>query len=345
MSFHFAPGKYLKLFLFLILLSIAFAGGIYVRNDKVLWQSLRTPLKNIYNWRKTIKNFQWDQKFELVKIQMSDQVQKAYFFKSTTSKKQPLLVSLHTWNGDYSEYDPLAELAAKKNINYIHPDFMGPNNRLQACCSSEVIEAIDKAIDYAISHADVDPSKIYITGASGGGYATLCMLMRSKHSIDKFSAWVPVTDLEAWYYENIVRNGNFSHDILECTGSGTTIDSTSAAERSPLKWHPENTTNLNKAEIAIYTGIYDGVQGSVPITHSINFYNKLLHEKKVLDESLFINDSEKAFLLEKRAALDTFGKIADRKVLLKKESENIKILIFEGGHEMLYSYNFKVLIN
>jgi esterase/lipase len=337
-------GKYLKFLLFLLALLAAFAAGIYVRHEEPVWLNVRDSLKKIYYWKKTLRGSSWDKKFERVTILSTDsENQKAYFYKSTATEKKPLLVSLHTWSGNYTEYDPLAELAAKKNINYIHPDFMGANNTSEACCSDKVIQALDDAIDYALDNANATPDKIYVTGASGGGYATLCMLMKSKHRIFKFAAWVPITDLEAWYYENIIRKGNFSNDILLCTESKTTVDSLKAAERSPIKWSSAS-ANLKHAEISIYAGVYDGLQGSVPITHSINFYNKLLKDQQVNDASAYISDAEKAFLLEKRMPIKNFGTISSRKIMLHKKHENINILIFEGGHEMLAAYNLKKLL-
>src|SRR5690606_14633302 len=68
--------------------------------------------------------FTWPQTFSLVKIPGTDNtVQNAYFYKSTSAKLQPLIVSLHTWGGNYAQRDDIALLSAHKNYNYIHPDF------------------------------------------------------------------------------------------------------------------------------------------------------------------------------------------------------------------------------
>ncbi|WP_340202391.1 alpha/beta hydrolase family protein [Ascidiimonas sp. W6] len=336
--------KVFRLLLILILLIGVFFSGIYVRHNEEIWQKVRKPFKKIYHWKNAFTTARWGDEFKVITIKTDKkEAEKAYFYSSTFQKKRPLLVSLHTWSGDFSEYDALAALAQKYNINYIHPDFKGANTTPQACCSDEVIQAIDDAIDFAVKNSNVDTNKIYITGASGGGYATLCMLMKSKHPISKFSAWVPVTDLEAWYRENKINKGNFANDILLCTNSGEEINLQKAVKRSPLYW-PSSSPNIKNAQIYLYAGIYDGITGSVPITHTINFYNKLLKDQEVELSSAYVSDKEKAHLLEKRTKVMNYGSIADREIFLEKKYQNIHLIIFEGGHEMLAPFNIQNLL-
>lgn len=266
-------------------------------------------------------------------------IQSAYFYKSRSKKKRPLIVSLHTWSGNYAQKDNIADLCRKNDINYIHPDFRGPNNSFQACCSDLVISDINDAIDYAIQHSNVDTTNISIIGVSGGGYATLCCYLKLERKIKRFSAWVPITDLVAWYNESTIRKNKYAADIMRCTGSVGELDEQEAQKRSPL--YNETPLHLiNDRELFIYAGVYDGIQGSVPITHSINFYNKLLRDLSVKDSSKYVSDLEKLHLLEFRKPLGDYGNIGDRKVFLAKEHEKINLKIFEGGHEMLFDYAF-----
>ena len=71
-----------------------------------------------------------------------------------------------------------------------------------------VISDIDAAIDFALENANVDTSRIYVIGMSGGGYATLAIFMKSKHRIKKFSSWVPLVDLIQWYDETKILSSN-----------------------------------------------------------------------------------------------------------------------------------------
>lgn len=80
---------------------------------------------------------QWPEGFEVITIPSSldGAMQRAYAFQSASDKAMPLVVSLHTWSGNYEQHDPLAEKMAKENFNYIHPDFRGPNNTPESCAS------------------------------------------------------------------------------------------------------------------------------------------------------------------------------------------------------------------
>ena len=289
----------------------------------------------------------WGKDFQLVEIKsaIDDHIQKAYFYRSTAADPAPLIVSLHTWSGDYSQEDTLSGLCRAKGLNYIHPDFRGINSTKDACCSDLAINDIDESISYAIENANVDTSRIYVIGTSGGGYATLSAFMKSKQRIRKFSAWVPISDLIAWYHESSIRQNKYAWDILGCTESKEgTLNISVARQKSPVYWDTP-VSKLRTSELYIYTGIYDGIQGSVPITQSINFYNKVLSDLAVKDSSKYVSAYEKLQLLEFRRPLGDFGKIADRKIFLQKEYKSIKLIIFEGNHEMLPKYALSELCN
>lgn len=288
----------------------------------------------------------WSEDFSLVEIPsgIDGHVQMAYMYGSKASNPAPLVVSLHTWSGDYTQEDPMSELCRSKDLNYIHPDFRGVNNTVNACCSELAMSDIDEAISYAIGNANVDTSRIYVVGQSGGAYATLATFMKSKHKIRKFSAWVPISDLVAWYQESSIRGNKYAMDVLACTSSEDSIlNVQTAKDKSPLYWETPG-EKLNYSKLNIYTGIYDGIQGSVPITHSINFYNKVLSDLGVRDASAFVSDKEKLELLEYRKKLGDYGKIAQREVFLRKEYLNLKLVIFEGNHEILSEYALDELL-
>lgn len=152
----------------------------------------------------------WGDEFKVVEIKspLDGALQPAYFYKTRSTDPQPLVVSLHTWSNDYTQYDSINHFSSLKDYNYIHPNFRGVNNKKEACCSDLVISDIDASIDYAIENANVDTTRIFVIGTSGGGYATLAMFMKSKHKIRKFSSWVPLVDLVRWYEETKIRKLN-----------------------------------------------------------------------------------------------------------------------------------------
>ena len=290
----------------------------------------------------------WNSDFTRVAIKspMDGEMQKAYFYGSKSKTPQPLVVSLHSWSWDYKQEDTLAILSKAKDFNYIHPDFRGQNWTKNACCSEFALSDIDAAIDYAIENGRVDTTKIYVIGRSGGGYATLSLFMKSKHRIKKFAAWVPLSDLVTWYEETLIRKLVYANQILICTNSSDgKLNQSVAIQKSPMHW-PTPIEKLENTKLDIFTGVYDGLEGNgpIPITQSINFYNKVLSDLKETDSSNYISNSEKLKLLEMRRPLEDYGKIGNRDICLKKKSHNISITIFTGGHEMLYEFAFNDLI-
>jgi len=64
----------------------------------------------------------------------------------------------------------------------------------------------------------------------------------------------------------------------------------------------------------------------------------------VTDSLKYVSLSEKLNLLEKRERLGEYGNIADRKIILRKDFENVSLIIFEGNHEMLTEFALNQLI-
>ncbi len=270
------------------------------------------------------------------------ELQKAWFFKSKGEDARPLIVSLHTWSGDYNQEDPLVQPCIERNYNYIHPDFRGPNWTFEACGSPLVISDIDDAIDYAIEHGKVDLSQIHIIGVSGGGYATMLMYMKSKHDIRTFSTWAGISNLVDWYYESKGRQREYARHIAMATtgktfeGDEYDFDEKEAIKRSPV-FMEVPVEKRKSSRLFIYTGVHDGYTGSVPITHSINFYNKVVADMAPHEKKAIIPDRDIITLLTYRgypsARKDQIG---DRVIRYQKQFGNkVSIILFEGGHEML----------
>ena len=292
------------------------------------------------------RNIIWSADFQVVDIvsDLDRSIQKSYFYKTKAALPRPLIVSLHTWSGDYSQKDEVAAICKERDVNYIHPNFRGANVVASACCSELALADIDEAISYAIKNSNVDTTKIYVVGVSGGGYATLGTFMKSKHRIKKFSAWASISDLTAWYQESRILGNKYAKNILACTDSQSELNLENARQKSPL-YMSGPVTNRDGATLHIFAGIYDGLQGSVPITHSINFYNRLLTDLSVTDKAKYVSDTEKLHLLEFRLPLAELGTIGGRKVCLQKDYQNLRLTIFEGNHEMLPAFAIDQLLS
>lgn len=281
----------------------------------------------------------WPEQFKKVAIPSSadGKIQKAFFYACQSEEPQPLVVSLHTWSGDYTQKDPLVAQILANDWNYIHPDFRGPNYTSEACGSPLVVSDIDDAIDYALQNANVDAGNIHIIGVSGGGYATLLAWMQSRHDVRTFSAWAAISDIQQWYHETKARGLKYAkHIALATTGDSTTIDVEEAKSRSPLYMQTPVASREN-SKLFIYTGVHDGYTGSVPITHSLQAYNKVVRDLNPDAVTQRVPSEVAEKLLATRSLPGSqYGKIEDRDIHYRQQyADRLMLTIFEGGHEML----------
>lgn len=301
-------------------------------------------------WDNTSKR-KWDPAFEKVEISSTKdgEIQRAYMYKSTSKTPQPLIVSLHTWSGYYNQEDPLSKEILARNWNYIHPDFRGANRTPDSMGSPLALADIEDAIQYALKHTNANQEEVHIIGVSGGGFATLAAFMNVEYPVKSFSAWVPISDIEAWYWESVGRGSRYAQDILSVVSvDKKTFNRETAILRSPL-WQGFPIEKRKNAKLYIYTGIHDGYKGSVPITHSLNMYNRLVGElkygisdmdeimKKACSDSDLVSPKEMLELLGKRMNPEYKKnlKLFDRTVHLCRKYGNIHLTVFEGRHEQL----------
>tara|TARA_R110002049_G_scaffold1537_4_gene11862 strand:+ start:11145 stop:12101 length:957 start_codon:yes stop_codon:yes gene_type:complete len=277
-----------------------------------------------------------------IKSSVDGQLQKAYFYKSAGNKPRPLVISLHTWSFNYQQQDSLSWQCIKKNYNYIHPDFRGPNTTYEACGSPLVISDIDDAIAYAIKEGNVNLNEIHVIGVSGGGLATLLAYMNSKYKIKSFSAWAPISNLVSWYYQSEGRKTKYAEHIAKATTGlefedGTYyLDVEEAKRRSPINMNTPLDLRKN-SRLYIYEGVHDGYTGSVPITQSLNMYNKIVKDFDTNEQEAIIPSEDIIELLTYRGFCgENKDSIGGRKIHYKKTyKDKIQLIVFEGGHEML----------
>ena len=166
--------------------------------------------------------------------------------------------------------------------------------------------------------------------------------MKVKHQIKTFTAWVPISNLVDWYYESVGRRQKYAGDIAEATtgkkfkGDNYYFDKEEAIKRSPFFM----TTPVEKrreSKLFIYTGIHDGYQGSVPITQSLKFYNKVVRDFDPTEKASLVSIEEMLMMVERRntdilnPTQTNHGDILFSKQYLDK----IQVSVFEGRHEMI----------
>ncbi len=271
-------------------------------------------------------------------------VQPAYFFKVKSSQPRPLVVRLHAWSADYTKVDGVAQLCIDNDYNYIHPDFRGPDDRPEACGSPLVVQDIDDAIDYAIAHANVDTASIHIVGGSGGGYATLLCYMKIKHRVKTFTAWASITNLVDYYYEcagRRVKYEKYMYDLEKVTsglpkdGFVPYFDEAEAVKRSPV-FMDTPVAKRENSKLFIFAGIHDGgLEGDVPFTHSLNFFNKVVSDFDYSDQKILFSPGEMLRLMDWQTTGTPVFKDHLSVLIQRHYLDKLQITLFEGGHEMI----------
>jgi dienelactone hydrolase len=287
----------------------------------------------------TIANGEWPAAVkEISYLSSADKTQQpALFYAPPQRKPQPLLVALHSWSGDYQQDTsvPYARWCLTHNWVFIHPNFRGPNQRPEATGSELVIQDVLSALEYAKQNAAVDESRIYLMGVSGGGHLALLLAGRASEIWAGVSAWVPITDLTAWYHESKAAGRRYAEDIVKSCGGVPEPGSAAEKEcvrRSPLTY----LVSANQVPVDINAGIHDGHTGSVPISHSLHAFNLLATAAEQLSEEqirYFINARKVPPSLPAAQRDLAYG---HKPVLFRRQSNRVRLTIFDGGHEAIY---------
>ncbi len=255
------------------------------------------------------------------------------------SESTPLFIFLHSWSGDYTQNNSKWQReAVKRKWIFLHPNFRGPNRSPQACGSRFARQDIIDTLEYALKNYQVDRSRIYLAGSSGGGHMAMLMAGHYPERFSAVSAWVGISDLAAWYrfHTKDGKPQHYAKMILASLGGppGTNqkID-LEYKDRSPI-FHLHKIGNL---PIDLSAGVHDGHSGSVPIYHTLKAYNVIAtanHGKTVSK-----NEMDQLWENRKLSSPGASDKAGDntysRKIHLRRNTGPARITIFEGGHESL----------
>lgn len=250
----------------------------------------------------------------------------------------PLVVALHSWSSNYKQTlnKPVQDFCTRNGWAYIHPDFRGPNRNPAATGSELAVQDVLDAVAYAKANAKVDPTRVYLTGTSGGGYMSLLMAGRSPGTFAAVSAWVPISDLAAWHRDSTARRNKYAREIVQSCGGKP-----GASPEADLQYHlrsPVNWLHLARGvPIDIYAGIRDGHTGSVPVDHALRAFNVLARpvDRLTRDEiNHFVQKATVPAHLPTAAPEPAFEK---KQPLFIRSSGPARITLFNGGHEMVPS--------
>ena len=269
---------------------------------------------------------------------IDNSIQPAMFYAVDTSEARPLLVGLHTWSGDYRQEtgNELYDFCVERNWNFIFPNLRGPNNNPESTGSEYVISDAEDVLKYAAENSNVDTDRIYLIGASGGGYTALLLASKLPGIWAGVSAWVPITDLYQWLIETENTYPKYFNDIINSCGGDPRNDSlalTECIKRSPVT-HLENAVNVS---IDLNSGIHDGHTGAVPVSHSLNAFNILAADSDTLTSNQIEFITENEMIPEELKFNFLDADYGENKVLFRRKSRNVRVTIFEGTHQMIAS--------
>ena len=261
--------------------------------------------------------------------------QPALFYNPERQGNVPLLVALHPWSGNYLRKEPeYPAWCIRKGWAMIHPNFRGAFNRPEATGSELVVKDILGAVEYARKQAKIDPDRIYLIGVSGGGYISLLMAGRNPEIWAAASAWVPLYDLKDWHAESVMRKLHYTK-LLEKSCGGPPGASADVDKQYLARSASTYLKNAAAIPMDINAGIHDGHEGSVPISQSLDAFNALAkQDDKISDEDIrFMTD--KAEIPEKIKTPVQDPLYGKRSVMFRRVSNNARITIFDGGHEII----------
>ena len=268
-------------------------------------------------------------------------LQKAQCFIAAGNEPRPLLVALHTWSFTYEQdCASYAQYCIKNNWNFIFPDFRGPNWTPEACGSDAVVEDIADAVAYMKQAAIVDNDRVYLMGGSGGGHASLLLAARRPELWTAVSAWCAISDIALWHDQCEKSGYGYSEHIRKACGGNPVQNAAAKAEaehRSPVTF----LGNASRCLLDISTGIHDGhtfngISGSVPVSHTLNAFNILAKpEDKLPAEDIDYIVAAQQFPAHYAPPVEdpSFGKNV---IYFRRQSNLARVTIFEGGHNCLY---------
>lgn len=258
--------------------------------------------------------------------------QPAMYYAPAGDQPVPLLVSLHTWSGGYTQLAAgRANWCLANQWAFIHPHFRGPNRRPEAMGSELAVRDILDAVDYAKQHAKIDASRIYLLGFSGGGHAALLMAGRAPAVWAGVSAWCGISDLKKWH----AQSPGYGRGIAAAAGGDPQQDAAAAAEcarRSPSTW----LEHARGIPVDIAAGIHDGHTGSVPVSQSLEAFNLLARPADRLSAEEIASITKEQLIPDHLRPENGGGMLLQKvRIHFQRQSGNARVTLFEGGHQGL----------
>lgn len=304
---------------------------------KTLTGFARTPLKKMPDldaWKEAAPEVS----VVAIRSTYDDTSQKALFYDSGSRKKKPLLIVLHSWSEDYAQSFgiPYGIWAIENDWVFIQPDYRGAFNNPQATASEAAISDVLDALEYAKDNAEVDASRVYLAGFSGGGLSALVMTGRYPEKWAGVVSWGAVYDLTDWYDSTKNADHHYSKDIAASCGGPPMAGS--AQEQECRKRSPGSYLRNAKGRVPVYIAV--GSDDSfVPPSHSLRAFNDLADKEDRLsaEEIEHISKRHRVPARLRGSYNDRLFADAGVRLLYEKESDGATLKIYRGRHDVVYN--------
>jgi len=253
---------------------------------------------------------------------------------------RPLLVVLHSWSTGYENIAgvPFAQWAQRRGWAMVQPDYRGPFDDPAATGSDLAVQDVIDAVDFASRDPGVDPDRVFAIGFSGGGMMSLLLAGRHPDRFRAVASWVPIHDLAGWYRyaSTVTPQRHYAGEIEASCGGDPLRDAAAAAEcerRSPRS----HLGAARRAGVPVYLGhgLDDDV---VPPDHALRAFNRLAAPRDVVPAATVAAAAGNALPASQRGTVrtSTFFDAADPEVLFARRSGPVRVVIFDGDHDMVY---------
>lgn len=166
----------------------------------------------------------------------------------------------------------------------------------------------------------------------------MALMVAAKHPelFAGVSIWAAMTNLRDWHQEMMLRTfKDYTHQLEVAFGGLPSEKPSTYWLRSPVS----KTDRLKDTPIDLNAGITDGHHGTVAISHSLNFFNAICakHDRLSVDIARKLMEGKQEQFpsneIVYRPPIDPI--YGAKRVLFRRESENIRLTIFDGDHEMI----------
>jgi predicted esterase len=285
----------------------------------------------------------WENKIpEIQKVSITSTIdgekQPALFYDSGSSEKKPLLVVLHSWSSEYLQVVsiPYALWAKLNDWVFIQPNYRGAFKQPEAMASDVAIQDIVDAVNFSKGSANIDTSRIYIVGSSGGAMTALVTAGKHPDIWAGVVAWVPVFNLVDWYkFSQNYPHRDYNRHIVTACG-GVPLPGTAAAAECLRRSPSSYLQNAKGIPVFLAHGTIDVL---VPPDHSVRAFNMLVDSTDRIPQwqmdSLVINKEVPKEMVSDGPS-KYFGP-KDPKVLYTKHSGVVDLVLYYGVHDMAYN--------